>query len=75
MRKFRGQEYDGAANMSGAYGGIQAVAYQGGSGGDSPRAALWWRAAKKEKEKKEKQEKGEERKRKKERKRKYGRNM
>ena len=24
MRKIRGQEYDGAANMSGAYGGVQA---------------------------------------------------
>ena len=40
MRKIRGQEYDGAANMSGAYGGVQGVAYRGGRGGDSPRAEL-----------------------------------
>ena len=54
MRKIRGQEYDGAANMSGAYGGVQAVAYRGGSGGDSPRAALWDGQQKRKKRKRKK---------------------
>ena len=48
--------------MSGAYGGVQAVAYRGGRGGDSPRAALKLRRAakkeEKEKEKKKKRKKG-----------------